>query len=216
MGLMDAMIKGMDTEKKEEMMIGMMPLMMEGIDMNSLMPKMMLGMLEDLTAEQIIEFVKDLLNSPGKIKDLAGKMVEANILAEMMKKMMFITYKSALSFDDTVEKLRNQARENGWIIPGTRDIQEEYRNDGIEGMTKMKVLYFCNPRGGFSILQNDADKAMSVMMPMGVSVYEKADGSVEIAGWNLRTMGGFFTGNTKEVLSNGAANFEKSLEGIVA
>jgi radical SAM superfamily enzyme len=34
--MMDTMIKGLPQEKREEMMINMMPLMMEGIDMNEL------------------------------------------------------------------------------------------------------------------------------------------------------------------------------------
>lgn len=51
MALMDTMVKSISKEKREKMMINMMPLMMEGIDMNELMPKMMANMLKDLTAE---------------------------------------------------------------------------------------------------------------------------------------------------------------------
>ena len=61
MALMDSMVKSIKKEKREEMMINMMPLMMEGIDMNELMPKMMANMLKDLSADDIIKFLKDLL-----------------------------------------------------------------------------------------------------------------------------------------------------------
>jgi hypothetical protein len=60
------------------------------------------------------------------------------------------------------------------------------------------------------------DKMMSVMMPMGVSVYEKKDGTVGIAGWNLGLMSSMFTGNIREVLSKGWDNFTSWLEGIIA
>jgi hypothetical protein len=56
---------------------------------------------------------------------------------------------------------------------------------------------------------------MSVMMPMGVGIYETSDGRVEIAAMNLGMMSGMFSGVVQEVLSSGAANMEKTLQGVV-
>jgi hypothetical protein len=56
---------------------------------------------------------------------------------------------------------------------------------------------------------------MSVMMPMGVSIYETTDGRVEIAAMNLGMMSGMFSGVVQEVLNNGAANLEKTLQGVI-
>ena len=56
---------------------------------------------------------------------------------------------------------------------------------------------------------------MSVMMPMGVSVYEKKDGSVEIAAMNIGMMGGMFSGETKEVMIDGGERLEASLREII-
>jgi hypothetical protein len=50
---------------------------------------------------------------------------------------------------------------------------------------------------------------------MGVSVYEKKDGSVEIAAMNIGMMGGMFSGEAKEVLADGGKRLEASLKGIV-
>ncbi|NIN35101.1 MAG: DUF302 domain-containing protein, partial [Gammaproteobacteria bacterium] len=60
-----------------------------------------------------------------------------------------------------------------------------------------------------------SNKSMSVMMPMGVSIYETSDGRVEIAAMNLGMMSGMFSGVVQEVLSNGAANLEKTLQGVI-
>ncbi len=57
---MDAMISALPQEKREAMMINMMPLMMEGIDMNELMPQMMSNMLKDITTDDIVIFLKDI------------------------------------------------------------------------------------------------------------------------------------------------------------
>ena len=209
--MMDGMIKRMPREKKEEMMVNMMPLMMEGVDINALMPKMMTEMFEEVTVDDVINFLKEALKDKDKLQELATKMKEANL----MQQMMFKTYQSKLSFEDTVAAIHEAAPQNGWKIPDIRDLQKEYQEAGLADMTRLKIIYFCNPQGGYTILSEDKNKAMSVMMPMGVSVYETSEGQVEVAAMNLGMMSGMFAGPTEEVFSTGAKNLEKTLEGIV-
>ncbi len=211
--MMDAMIKMMSQEKREEMMINMMPLMMEGIDMNELMPRMMANMLQDITADDIINYLKETLKDKEKLNELGAKVQGANL----MQQMMFRVDTSTLSFEETVSSLTESARKNGWVIPDTRDLQHEYHKAGLTDMTRCTILYFCNPQGGYKILTgSDKNKAMSVMMPMGVSIYETTGGQVEIAAMNLSLMSNFFNGVIKEVLKDGGERYQKSLEGIVA
>ncbi len=134
-----------------------------------------------------------------------------------MAQMMFRVDTSNLGFDETVSSLTESAQHNGWIIPDTRDLQHEYRKAGLTDMTRCTILYFCNPQGGYKILtSSDKSKAMSVMMPLGVSIYETTGGRVEIAAMNLGLMSHFFSGVIKEVLKDGGERYQKSLEGIVA
>ena len=67
--MMDAMIKMLSQEKREKMMLNMMPLMMEGIDMNELMPRMMANMLQDITADDIINYLKETLKDKEKLNE---------------------------------------------------------------------------------------------------------------------------------------------------
>jgi uncharacterized protein (DUF302 family) len=211
--MMDTMIRMLSREKREEMMINMMPLMMKGIDMNKLMPRMMTNMLRDITVDDIIAYLKETLKDREKLNELGVKIQEANL----MQQMMFRIDTSVLSFEETVSSLTKAAEQNGWIIPDTRDLQQEYHKADLADMTRCMILYFCNPQGGYRILTSgDKKKAMSVMMPMGVSVYETTDGQVEIAAMNLSLMGNFFSGVVKEVLKDDGERFGKSLEGIVA
>ena len=209
--MMDGMIKRLPKEKRAEMMANMMPMMMEGIDINALMPKMMTEMLKDVTVDDVINFLKEALKDKEKLQELVTKMKEA----DLMQQMMFKTYKSKLNFEETVAAIHEAAPQNGWKIPDSRDLQKEYHKAGLSDMTKLEIIYFCNPQGGYTILNEDKNKAMSVMMPMGVSVYETSEGQVEIAAMNLGMMSGMFAGATEEVLGNGAKNLEKTLEGIV-
>lgn len=203
MTLMDNMVKSIKKEKREQMMVDMMPLMMEGIDMNELMPKMMANMLKDLSADDIINFIKDLVSDSSKLTNFANKISEANLMSKMMMK----TWKSKLSFDETVSALAENAPKNNWTIPDTRDLQKLWKEEGVENPPKIKILYFCNAHGGYAITRDDELKAMSAIMPMGVSVYETSTGEVEIAAMNLGMMGGFFSGEVKETLINSSKNF---------
>jgi uncharacterized protein (DUF302 family) len=211
MGMMQSMVNMMGKERREGMMMDMMPLMMEGIDLHEFMPKMMGEMLKDLSAEDIVVFLKEALGEKETFQKLGEKLIEAN----MVPKMMMKSYTSKLGFDETVETLEDNAVKCGWEVPQVRDLQAVYLEAGLKDMSKVKIIYLCNPKGGYSILQDDEFKALSVMMPMPVSVYERNDGSVGISAMNLGMMSGMFGGTTKEVLEGGAENFERSLEGIV-
>ncbi len=144
-----------------------------------------------------------------------GLIIMAFMVKVMMPKMMFATYKSKLNFDETISSLEESAKKNGWTIPEIRDLQQDYIEEGLEDMTKVKILYFCNAQGGYNILKDDDYKKMSVMMPMGVSVYETNDGQVRIAAMNIGFMSMMFSGTVKKVLQEGGGNFRKSVENIV-
>ena len=81
-------------------------------------------------------------------------------------------------------------------------------------MTRMKIISFCNPHGGYRILKDDVDKPMSVIMPAGVSVYEATDGQVYVAGINFERMSGMFGGTAREVLKEAAGNYARTLQDI--
>ena len=70
MGLMDLMVKTISKEKREEMMVNMMPLMMGGMDINELMPKMMVAMLKDVTSEDIADYLKETLKDKQKLQEM--------------------------------------------------------------------------------------------------------------------------------------------------
>ncbi len=208
---MDTMINALPREKREEMMIDMMPLMMEGIDMNELMPRMMSNMLKDVTTDDIVNFLKDILKDKERLSELGTKIQDANLMSQMM----FRVDRSSLNFEETVAALSESAKQNGWLIPDTRDLQREYHDAGLHEMTQCTILYFCNPQGGYAIFtSSDKNKAMSVMMPMGVSIYETTEGQVEIAAMNLGLMSNFFSGTIKDVLKDSGARYEKSLEAV--
>jgi uncharacterized protein (DUF302 family) len=208
---MDTMVKSINKDKRKEMMVNMMPLMMDGIDMNELMPKMMANMLKDLNVDDIISFLKDLVKDTSKLSNFATKIAAANLMPKMIMK----TWKSKFDFDETVAALTENAPKNGWHIPDTRDLQKLWKEQGIEDAPKIKILYFCNAEGGSSITKDDELKALSVMMPMGVSIYETTAGEVEIAAMNIGMMSGMFAGVAKETFKESGNNLDNCLKDII-
>lgn len=132
----------------------------------------------------------------------------------LMRKMMFTVHHSELGFDETVAALKESAQKHGWTVPMTHDLQESYREAGYEDMTRVTTLYLCDPSGGYQILQDDANKPMAVMMPMGVTVYETHDREVYVAGMDLGRMSAMFGSPVKEVLRRGAANYAQTVADI--
>ena len=144
-----------------------------------------------------------------------GLLIMAFMVKVMMPNKMFSKYKSKLDFADAVSSLEDSAIKNGWKISEIRDLQQDYIEAGLEEMTKVKILYFCNPQGGYNILKDDDYKKMSVMMPMGVSVYETNDHQVIIAAMNIGFMSMMFSGIVRKVLQEGGGNFRNSVEKII-
>ncbi len=146
-----------------------------------------------------------------------GVVVGIKVLASqcgLMKKMMFTVTKSRLDFEDTVTAVRESAIKSGWEVPSVYDLQQEYKKAGHEDMTRVKIVYFCNPHGGYRILKDDVDKPMSVIMPAGVSVYETTDGQVYVSGFSFERMSGMFGGTAREVLKEAAGNYARTLQDI--
>jgi uncharacterized protein (DUF302 family) len=210
--MMDRMINMMPKKKREQMMINMMPLMMEGINMNKLMPRMMENMFRGVTADDVVNYLKESLKDKDTLNELGAKLQEHNL----MQAMMIRSDDSTLGFDETVSRLEANAKEAGWQIPEIRDLQQDYHDSGLTEMTKCKILYFCYPQGGFQIFSDDdKNKPLSVMMPMGVSVFETSDGKVKIAAMNLSLMSNFFGGTVGEVLQEGGQRYQNSIKEII-
>jgi dissimilatory sulfite reductase (desulfoviridin) alpha/beta subunit len=86
--MMDMMIKTISKEKREQMMINMMPQMMEGLDIYEFMPKMMTDMLKDVTVDDVIAFIKRVIEEQDK---LAGKSPTLEIYKRNIKRQGFLT-----------------------------------------------------------------------------------------------------------------------------
>ncbi len=135
---------------------------------------------------------------------------------KIMRSTMLKVSKSQLAFEETVERVTENARNIGWNVPSVLDLQKHYTEHGFGDMGRATVIYFCNPKGGYDISRSDEFKPMFVMMPTGVCVYETSGGDVQVARMNLGFMSVMFGGIVKKTLKEGGLKIERALEGVVA
>lgn len=95
---------------------------------------------------------------------------------------MIRTYRSRLSFEETVSAIGNNTLSKGWKVPKIYDIQKNLQEAGHDDMTPVNILSICKPHHACNILKNDADKIVSAIMPCRIGAYRSKDGSTRIAG----------------------------------
>lgn len=89
--MMERMVKNMTIEEKEDMMLKMMPMMMERIDIERLMPEMMTAGGSLITVTGIVTFFSKALNDE-ELKEMVSEMMDSfpamPAMAEKMQPMM--------------------------------------------------------------------------------------------------------------------------------
>jgi len=133
----------------------------------------------------------------------------------MMKMVMMQEHVALQDFDTTLAKVREQALDAGWFIPFEFELQEHYIDHGLEDMTRCVNVYLCYPEGGYAISKDDRFKAMFVMMPTAMSVYENSRGEVRIARMRFGTMATMFSGDVSKTLKEGERRLQATIEGLV-
>ena len=79
-------------------------------------------------------------------------------------------------------------------------------------MTRVKIVALCNADYAHRILDDDRDKVVTTMMPLGIGVYETKDGNVYMSEMNIGLMGRMFGGTISEVMGEASAD----ISGIIA
>ena len=91
-----------------------------------------------------------------------------------------IESKSGKSFTETIEFIKSAAESKGWKVLIVHDLQASLKKAGQE-ILPVSVIEVCKPAFSGPVLQKDNYRALSVMMPCRVSVYEKAGGEIFIS-----------------------------------
>lgn len=115
---------------------------------------------------------------------------------------LVIEIPSPLGFEETLEKLEENAKALGWKVPEKWKIDFQKNLGKVTGrdIGPNRVLKMCAPEVAADLLVHDDMKKLATMMPCTIAVYQKSDGKTYISMMNLDLMGEVYGGKVAEVL----------------
>jgi len=125
---------------------------------------------------------------------------------------LLIETPSLYPFDRTVERIIAEAGNRNWRMPAIHDLQQTLAKAG-KSVLPVKVIELCKPEYAGKILELNHERAVSVMMPCRISVYEKEDGKTYVALMNAAAMAGSLS---ETVAGTMIAAADDSLEMVLA
>jgi uncharacterized protein (DUF302 family) len=115
--------------------------------------------------------------------------------------MMIHEHLSPYGLDETVEKISNNAKAEGWVVAGVKSLDKSVAKHGGGEVLPVRLIDLCEAHHAAEILNSDAERYVSVMMPCTISVYERADGKTYVAHMNAGLVGRMFGGKIAEVMA---------------
>jgi uncharacterized protein (DUF302 family) len=85
----------------------------------------------------------------------------------------------ARSFDETLAKLTDELKKEGFGILTEIDVKETLKNKLNVDFRRYKILGTCNPPFAYQALQ--AEDKIGILLPCNVIIQEKDDGQVEVS-----------------------------------
>lgn len=149
----------------------------------------------------------------GFVLGLAVGAVVAGILAwNLMPGMMLKEYPGSDGVAETVERIKEEALSEGWVVASVQPLHESISKHGGGDIRPVMLVNLCQPNYAFSILELDENKKMSVFMPCTISVYEKSDGQTYLGAMNAGLLGNMFGGRVAEIMKNVSSDQQRFIE----
>ena len=104
---------------------------------------------------------------------------------------MIIEVESPLGFDETIARIKENAKALGWKVPEKwkKNFQVNLKHVTGEDPGKNLVFSMCEPWEAVKLLKHDAYKKFYSMMPCSFAVYEKSDGKIYASFMNIQLLG---------------------------
>jgi len=117
-----------------------------------------------------------------------------------MPGMMLKEAVSPYGLQETVDKISENAKQAGWVVASVKPLHKSVKKHGGGDVLPVMLVNLCQANHASTILSQDADRIVSVMMPCTISVYQKQDGKTYIGYMNAGLLGQMFGGNVAKVM----------------
>ncbi len=152
--------------------------------------------------------------APAPTREQAMQMQQM-MMAQQMQMMatLYDLRPSRLGFDETVAAIRSAAVKRGWKVGDVQDMQAEMRKSGAKEARRMKVIPLCPVGAAERVVKASAGKAPP--LPCRSTVFEGADGKINVIRLNLHTLARGMKGDLSQVLAEIAADEDALYKGIL-
>jgi len=142
---------------------------------------------------------------------IAGAVVAVVIGFYAMPGMLLKEIASPYSFEETLVKIEENAKELGWKVPKRWkiDFQKNLLHVVKVDVGPNKLIGICEPQAAADILINDELKRLVVMMPCNIGVYVKSDGKTYITIMNMAILGLVFGDVVNDILKELAPQMDQ-------
>lgn len=150
---------------------------------------------------------------PAPTKEQAAQMQQMMAMRMQMMAALYDLKTSRLGLDATVAAIRAAGEKRGWKVGETVDMQEQMRKAGAKDAKRMKVVNLC-PQGANEKVAKASD-GKAPPLPCRATVFEGADGKVNVVRMNLHALAKGMQGDLAKTLADLAQEDDALYKGIL-
>lgn len=132
----------------------------------------------------------------------------------MSTNQLIIEKVSPFNVPDTVEKLIGAAILKGWQSPAVHNLQQSLAKSD-RTVLPVQVVEICKPEYSGRMLEQDAGRIVSILMPYRLSVYEESDGRTYVALLNMSVMTAGLSPVASEAIHGAYAEASEIVESVI-
>lgn len=123
---------------------------------------------------------------------------------------------SPADFSATLARLKKQLQSDGWNLVAEIDLGTRLAKKGVQIPGGLVILELTSGKNAVPLLKSDDTRYVSALMPCGVSVYGKSDGSVRVSRMNAGMLAQMLEPRVAEVMRKSAAELDQTIASALA
>jgi len=132
---------------------------------------------------------------------LLGAVLMGLLMFTMAPKLMVHQLKSPYNVDETVKKISENAKKQGWTVKKVSDMQKTMKKKLGKDILPTKVMKLGQAKYAHALISRDDTHFVAAMMPHSIAVYENSDGITYVSSMNMALMGKIFGGETERIMT---------------
>ncbi|MCG7993358.1 MAG: DUF302 domain-containing protein [Candidatus Thiodiazotropha lotti] len=119
-------------------------------------------------------------------------------------------------YSKALDIVRQQLKDDGWKLIAEINLGTRLAKKGVEVPGGLVIFKLTSGKNAVPLLAADETRYVSAMMPCGLSVYGKQDGTVVISRMNFEMMSSMLEPKVAKVMTKSIAKLNKTVESAIA